>query len=74
MGCVEIGPGERDPDCNSRFEKSREGLTLNVTRSEEKIQVEEIKLAEIKQRMSEGHLSVTAHHSKRPLTCSPTVP
>lgn len=47
MGCVEIGLRGRDPDWNSRFEKSREGPSLKVTKSEEKIQVE-IKLAEIK--------------------------
>lgn len=44
---MEIGLRGRDPDCNNRFEKSREGPTHKVTRSEERIQVEEIKLAEI---------------------------
>lgn len=47
MGCVEIGLRGRDPDYNNRFEKSREGPTHKVTRSEEGIQIEEIKLAEI---------------------------
>lgn len=46
MGCVEIGLRGRDPDCKSRFEKSRKRPSLNVTRSEEKIQVA-IKLAKI---------------------------